>query len=259
MNTVSAVTDTARTALALGLNWLYHTQQPSDAIMHHLGISNPVDIGREERYFSFVPTGGPHNSDQPVVVVTATRPYRGEPGTGITHPFGGDEEMDMWQKVIEDLGYTVTGRWNGKEVSGSFCLAGSAHPSLLAAVQLYRAGCPDHPAMKVFCDCGWYAAGTARLVVPDWTVTGPNGYIRVDLAQVRKNAAAPAVDLMMQEIDYLRAVVAAAHALARSGRPLQDPRAVAAAPGYGPACISTAAGGWDFECPLCTTAEVTSE
>jgi hypothetical protein len=54
------VTTDTRTALTLGVNWLFNTPQPAGAILQHHGISNTVDPFRVARRFSFIPSGGPN-------------------------------------------------------------------------------------------------------------------------------------------------------------------------------------------------------
>jgi len=156
--------------LAAGLRWLYEVEQPVGAILQHHGAGlQPVVAARRYRA---APAGW---ADLPVISVEVV----GQRwiGTGRTYrcenPLEGRDEMAEIAAAIESLGVLVRRLWNGGEgaVHASFSLARPAHPSLVAAVHRYRAGCPEHGG--VFCGtglCGWWPDGHALAVRPDAAV-----------------------------------------------------------------------------------------
>lgn len=151
-----------------GLDWLFHTEQddPESIVSHH-GIGAPV-VG--ERRYWFVPS-----SFQPVAnavaVVDVAEPRYDDSLTSPTllNPLE-TGELAALQAQIEAWGYQVRTCWNGDGCStGSIGLAAPAHPSLLAALERNRKGCPDHPG-EILCSwdgCPWYSTHTAKLKVPE--------------------------------------------------------------------------------------------
>ncbi|MET9728466.1 hypothetical protein [Streptomyces zaomyceticus] len=150
-------------ALTAGLRWLYETEQPSDAWMNHHGEQIPV-LGN--RFLAFVPTsvGG-----LPVIVIGVVKPTRKEGPRGDmvpTNPLT-PIELPCLAAELERRGYAVRSTWNGfPGPTGSVGLARPAHPSQVAAVDRYRAGCQEHPARSVFCECDAWRAGFVRAVRP---------------------------------------------------------------------------------------------
>jgi hypothetical protein len=151
-------------ALAAGLRWLYDTEQPVGAILHHSGV---ILRSADNRTFGFVPSGA---RQRPVVVVDVTKvewidrgPYEFKEPANPLEP----GELEALAEQISALGFEVDGTWNGHPgIAGSIGLKRTANPSLLAAVDVYLAGCQEHPNRSVFCDCGWYSAGRALVVPP---------------------------------------------------------------------------------------------
>jgi hypothetical protein len=151
--------------LAAGIRWLYGTEQPDGAIQQHLGISIP-DVPAN-RLYGFCPSG---SGALPVVSVQVSRPVFSRPG-----PYGeivngiGLHELDDIRAELAVLDVEVSHTWNGHPgISGSLGLTVEAHPSLLAAVARYRAGCPNHPG-KILCSwdgCPWFGTGDALIVRP---------------------------------------------------------------------------------------------
>lgn len=146
------------------LAWLYETPQPDGAMMQHhgralgavVGSVGGAPLGRIR--VNATPAGV---EDSVVVVVDA---HRRDLGAGVAACV--DAAFARWEVAVVDT-------WNGATpgsrdyVTGSWRLAERAHPSLLAAVDAYRAGCPTH--RSVFCDddgCGWFRDGAALLVGP---------------------------------------------------------------------------------------------
>uniref|UniRef100_UPI003F493083 hypothetical protein n=1 Tax=Streptomyces sp. CA-141956 TaxID=3240051 RepID=UPI003F493083 len=148
-------------ALATGLQWLHHIEQPDDAWMHHLG---PGITTTHNRRLRFTATGA---DNLPVIVLEVAKPTWTENPHGDTCP--GNPltplERDQLADQINALGYAVTTAWNGFPAhSGSVGLARPAHPTHVAAVNRYRRGCPTHPERSVFCECDAWRAGFRRAV-----------------------------------------------------------------------------------------------
>jgi hypothetical protein len=149
-----------------GLNWLYTTEQPDQAITSHHGITSPA-VSNTRRY-TFVPEGW---ASYPVLVYNVAKPEYSKGGT-LLNPVGGDLEREFLIKVINDLGRQTAGHWNGNAncETGSISLADRAHSSLLAVVGRYRTFSRDCPECGgVLCRVhGWYAEGARHLVTPAW-------------------------------------------------------------------------------------------
>jgi hypothetical protein len=166
-----------RPALAAGLTWLYETEQPTDGVQHHLGVTVYSDA--VNRSVSLVPSGlGGAAAGLPVIVVEVVhKVYRWpaalddrcwELANGYT-----EGELQRIADVVRDLGRDVIETWNGRprSDSGSIALADPAGPSIVP-VHNYLRGCPTHHT--VFCShdgCTWYRDGHARVVMP----TPPEG------------------------------------------------------------------------------------
>ncbi|MEH0657699.1 hypothetical protein QA860_08130 [Streptomyces stelliscabiei] len=76
-------------------------------------------------------------------------------------------ELEALAAELERRGFSVEGTWNGHPgTTGSVGLVRPAHPTLVAAVDRYRAGCLEHPNRSVFCDCETWRAGFTRVVQP---------------------------------------------------------------------------------------------
>lgn len=154
--------------LRAGLAWLFETEQPDGAILQHHGLIHDAE---GDRRYCFVPEGA---WNRPVVVIDIADPKWSGPMTNRTllNPLA-PTELEQFAEAIAALGYPTAGTWNGHPgPSGSVSLSRTAHPSLLAAVNRYRAGCPAHPARRVFCDCGWYRDGFSLLIQPALSMSG---------------------------------------------------------------------------------------
>lgn len=154
-----------RAVLAAGLAWLYETEQPATSALQHHGVFGPR-LG--DRRYRFIPAD---DGKRPVVVVDVPEPLYDTSIVSkwqLLNPIGGDEEMLALAATVRDLGYDTGRWWNGNGESGSLGLASPAHPTLLAAVDRYKAGCLEHPRAGVFCTCPWYRPGRALLVEPTW-------------------------------------------------------------------------------------------
>lgn len=152
-------------ALAAGLDWLFETEQPNASIEHG-GLMLAAGASRR---LSFSPWG--HTAPS-VVVIDVVKPEWIDNGPNklmtLANPIGVTELDDLAQQIRE-RGYAVASTWNGHPgPSGSVGLERAAHPSLLAAAERYRAGCPDH--RSVFCGredgCGWYSRGSSLIRRP---------------------------------------------------------------------------------------------
>jgi hypothetical protein len=158
-------------AVKAGLDWLYAEQPDNAAVTHH-----GVDLVAGIRRLSFVPRSA-HNL--PVVAISvAKQQWHRDLATGeseLMNPLA-EGELDELCGVAAGLGRRVDRTWNGQYESGSVGLADPAHPSLLAAVDRYRAGCQnsgpfgedgaEHQTGSVFCRCGWMRELSQRLVRP---------------------------------------------------------------------------------------------
>jgi hypothetical protein len=147
-----------RRAVAAGLAWLFDTAQPAGAIVTHHGAT----LVAGDRRYCFVPRG--YAGHAVVVVEVAKLNFDGRlrRHTAVLEP----DELAVLDGLLTEMGHEVVDTWNGHPgITGSVALARPVEPSLLAAVDRYRAGCPDHGG-SVFCACGWYAAGNRLLVHP---------------------------------------------------------------------------------------------
>lgn len=149
-----------------GLNWLYTTEQADDeSIVSHHGIYAPVVEGRR---YGFIPSGA---RARPVIVVEVAKPRYNESLSNpkLLNPLE-PGEMAVLQARIETWEHEIDSCWNGDGyASGSVGLATPAHPSLLAALERQRKGCPDHPK-QILCSwdgCPWHRTHIAKLQVPE--------------------------------------------------------------------------------------------
>lgn len=146
--------------LTTGLHWLYETEQPDDAHQQHHGIT--LGLPAANRYYGFCPTGA---AGLPVVSVNVAKPVLRDyaPPANPIEP----GELSALGDELRACGYAVRDTWNGHPaITGSVGLVRPAHPTLLAAVERYRRGCPDHPDRSVFCSCDAWRAEAARIVRP---------------------------------------------------------------------------------------------
>jgi hypothetical protein len=148
----------------IGLRWLYEVEQPEGALLQHHGVS--LAAPEANRRLSFVPAGFGGGVvaavDVALIGWKQLRKYK-----VATNPLEPGELADL-SAMLNALGAEVVRTWNGHPgTTGSLALHQPAHPSLRAAVDRYRAGCPDHPAKHVFCECGWYQAGRRLLIEPE--------------------------------------------------------------------------------------------
>lgn len=158
------MTATALDVLRAGLDWLYRTEQTDgQSVVSHHGINAPVIEGRRYR---FVPSGF---QAAPVIVLGVAEPrYTGPPhNRQLANPLEPGELAGL-QAQIEQWGHEVHSTWNGEGETGSVGLATPAHPSLLAALDRERKGCPSHPR-QILCGwdgCPWYSTNIAKLQIP---------------------------------------------------------------------------------------------
>jgi hypothetical protein len=153
--------DMLRPTLAAGLCWLYDTEQPSDATIQHHGAGLPSVANRRLR---FCPQGW---EGHPVVVIDVAHVEWDGPYLPAKNPLAAGE-LDAVATLIAETASPVVGIWNGHPaITGSVALSRPAHPTLVGAVNRYRAGCPEHST--VFCTsegCTWYRAGHAKIIHP---------------------------------------------------------------------------------------------
>jgi len=150
-----------------GLNWLYTIEQDdSESIVSHHGINAPVVEGRRYRFIpsGFNPVGAP------VIVVSVAKPHYTGPldNQELANPLQPGEFTQL-QAQVQDCGHEIHSTWNGEGETGSIGLATPAHPTLLAALERNRQGCPDHPK-QILCSwdgCPWHSTHIAKLQVPE--------------------------------------------------------------------------------------------
>lgn len=150
-----------RDVLTAGLTWLYDTVQPDGAIITHHGTGHRA--GPRLR-LGFVPM-----PDPVIVINIADAQYGEDLDRTLKNPLTADEYTEV-QILLAELGRPPIDRWNGAGCdSGSFRLTGPIHPTLAAAVEKYRAGCPVHPGPLCSWDgCPWYPTGNKLIVNPSW-------------------------------------------------------------------------------------------
>lgn len=159
--------------LTAGLRWLYETEQPDDCHATHRGELLDAD---NNRTYQFIPVGARELS---VVVVGVTRVEWIDNGPNAlptpANPLGPTELAEL-AADLRSRGFDIQDTWNGHPgVTGSVGLARPAHPTLLAAVKRYNAGCLDHPTRSVFCDCEAWEAGFHLVRRADGTPAGKSG------------------------------------------------------------------------------------
>lgn len=149
-----------------GLDWLYRTEQPADAILQHHGIQH-LDGGV---VFSFAPRGW---NGGPVVAAWPARPLSDPEDIPALTP----AETREIAGLLAAAGARISQQWKGgihHRAAACFGLAEPAIESLRRAVGNYAAGCPEHA--RVLCDwepphgqnCAWYRTGYALVVMPRW-------------------------------------------------------------------------------------------
>lgn len=154
--------------LFMGLKWLFHIEQPDGALISHHGVTLGADNNRR---YSFTPYG---YDNHPVVVasVADVKYIDRKEFREFTNPIAPDE-LDQLSADLTAMGFGVAKTWNGHPgITGSVGLKQTAHPTLLAAVGNYQAGCQQHPGKSVFCDCGWRDAGDNLIITPRITDAG---------------------------------------------------------------------------------------
>lgn len=176
-----ALTLAQRRVLALGLDWLYQTEQPDDAIaignnwpyattqpttaVAHHGVYAPDTDGR---LFQFIPWAW---RGQPVIVVNARGMHAAGDGLHTANRLA-PGELDALAAYLELLGYPVEKTWATSSMSGNVELTATAHPSLIAAAERYFEDCPHHQSLLCkYDDCSWYRDGAQALIRPDWKDT----------------------------------------------------------------------------------------
>lgn len=152
-----------RAVLRAGLAWLYDTEQPPEAHDEHHGASCKVGARR----LTFVPRG--FRGPGAVIVVDVATPLTDGEGN-LLNPLAPDEREAL-TAALADLGRSVRDHWNGGRDAGTLSieLDAPAHPSLLAAVSRYHAGCPTHHTPLCAHDgCTWHSEHLSHLIGPTW-------------------------------------------------------------------------------------------
>lgn len=155
-----------RAVLAAGLEWLTRTEQPEGTILSHHGFSIHA---KGNRVIQFTPD---HGGAVCRLSVSVAKEDRDIDTMELRNPLEEGESAAILAD-LEALGASVHATWGARgEESGdgtaffSVALDDAPSPTLFAAIERYRAGCPDHPSKGVFCDCGWWQQGNRLLVPP---------------------------------------------------------------------------------------------
>jgi hypothetical protein len=152
--------------LSAGLRWLYQTVQPDDALVDWRGAALTV-TGRRLRFLPVVTTG------TPLIVADADLLRWRAHTTCVALNTLPVDELPCLAAQLAVLGINA-GQRHYHSVTGVIALDVPAHPSLRAAVQRYRRGCPHHRG--VMCDasirhgghsCTWRAEGRRAARWPD--------------------------------------------------------------------------------------------
>lgn len=153
-------------ALKTGIAWLAETQQPPGSLPSHLG-----ECFFGHRKIGFSPGGRATIGRKGIVVVVQIiHPVWSLLAT-LENPFA-PGEVDAYANTISSLGHQIVDRWNGTPNSESACfrIDLQAHPSYVAGVDLYHAGCPKHRTK--YCahngGCTWWHEGYAKVIKPVW-------------------------------------------------------------------------------------------
>jgi hypothetical protein len=159
------------TVLTAGLRWLYETEQPDNAWQGHHGLL--LRAPATNRLYSFITSD--YRRRLPMVAVDVARIEWIDNGPNElktpANPLVAGE-LEALAAELRILGFEVSSTWNGHpQTTGSVGLVRPAHPSLLAAVDRYRAGCLVHPKRSVFCDCDAWREGFTRIIRPELVTT----------------------------------------------------------------------------------------
>jgi hypothetical protein len=141
-----------KAATERALTWLYDTEQPADALVMPAG--RELTFGNTDLSVGVRPgvTG-------PTLVLSLPRP-----GQSLNRA-----QWDEWQTLVAKLAKkhqtAIARTFNGPPThTGAVVLDAAAHPTLVAAVQRFQAGCPWHRGACRDEGCSWYSSG-ARIVV----------------------------------------------------------------------------------------------
>lgn len=169
MNT--ATTTGLEEALSASLRWIYETEQPEGALLSHRGWVHV--LGRDALVFSGVGLNG-------LPFITLRRV-----GPKYDHEFRVLNPLDVADLIqipilLDRFGYPAVRYWDAADPSeppgesGTFELAQLAHPTMVAAVERFDAGCLDHGG-DISCGsdtnhptCMWWRDGYALAIKPVW-------------------------------------------------------------------------------------------
>lgn len=157
--------------LVSGVAWLYNTEQPRAALLRPDGVALPPLAGRR---LIFVPDVAGHGAAVVVQLIDA-----GSDAPGQREILDEDELAGLADTVVRAGGVGAHVDSPAGTRTARIQLTQRAHPSLLAAVARYRAGCPMHrrPACGhnrgAQAPCQWFARGFRALVPPSVPVPIP--------------------------------------------------------------------------------------
>jgi hypothetical protein len=142
--------------IAAGIRWLQEPQVDGALLTHH-GVFCTRPISKV--LISLTPCGF---KDGPVFMFEPFPLYV----DGVRNTISKELAGQIRSAFVEHS--AIVHEWNGVgRPSYSIVPDVAVHPSLMAAVELYRAGCPEHPENSVFCECGWFAKATILTTWPD--------------------------------------------------------------------------------------------
>lgn len=167
----TTLTERQLSALRAGLAWLYDIEQPAGAMLDPIGITMVAD---DRSYsFSVFPTREASKYDGGPVAHICSSTLDGR-------PLVVDDELTAFTASFVALGHVIVDHWGMTEDEEtnflSMRLERPALRSLLAAVDRFDNGCPEHglnkPAPQYHghptCGCEWYQESRSRLVLPNW-------------------------------------------------------------------------------------------
>lgn len=151
--------------LRQGRWFLYGATQTPGALISHHGIYASMGGPRAGIVFGVCPVGA---EGLPVLTFEFREAYISSRSDSKPRTWRDEETLEIRHMAEAIFGGPPGNKcWNGAGYfSFSIGLLKRANPSLLAAVQTYHDGCPDHPSRSVFCSCPWFPRGYKKMRIP---------------------------------------------------------------------------------------------
>lgn len=147
-------------ALTAGLHWLYHTEQPAQALVERCGVRITVPT----RSLRFLPIG---DDGTPLIIVDAHMPRRAPACSSPAPCTLPKAELAALADELTTRGMPPA-RWHYHGSTGTMVLSIPPHQTLRAAVDRYSHGCPWHHSL--ICDAPVGSGGQAC----PWHINGHN-------------------------------------------------------------------------------------